>query len=231
MKRKIIHINQELCNGCGLCVVACHEGAIVIKEGKARLLRDDYCDGLGDCLPVCPTGAISFETRVAAPFDKEAVAARMAEKQGQAQAAAGCPGCRTESIPAKPEESLAQAKDSRLGNFPVQLQLVATNAAFFEGAHLLLAADCAAYAHGDFHRQFMQGKVTLIGCPKLDEANYALKIAEIIAQNDIRSLTLIRMQVPCCGGLQRAAEQALAVCGKTIPYEVITLSTTGEIVK
>ena len=215
MKRKIIHINQELCNGCGLCVDACHEGAIHMVEGKAQLLRDDYCDGLGDCLPTCPTGAITFETRVAAPFDKEAVAARMAqlkkEKKETGEEAAG--------------------KDSRLQNFPVQLQLVAVNAAFFEGAHLLLAADCAAYAHGDFHRRFMQGKVTLIGCPKLDEANYALKLAEIIAKNDIRSLTLIRMQVPCCGGLQRAAEQALAVCGKTIPYEVITLSTTGDVVE
>lgn len=219
MKRKIIHINQELCNGCGLCVDACHEGAIHMVEGKAQLVRDDYCDGLGDCLPACPTGAITFETRVAAPFDKEAVAARMAAKQ-QAQA-----------DQAEQKEDTQAEKDSRLQNFPVQLQLVATNAAFFEGAHLLLAADCAAYAHGDFHRRFMQGKVTLIGCPKLDEANYALKLAEIIAKNDIRSLTLIRMQVPCCGGLQRAAEQALAVCGKTIPYEVITLSTTGEVVE
>ena len=219
MKRKIIHINQELCNGCGLCVDACHEGAIHMVEGKAQLVRDDYCDGLGDCLPACPTGAITFETRVAAPFDKEAVAARMAAKQ-QAQA-----------DQAEQKEDTQAEKDSRLQNFPVQLQLVATNAAFFEGAHLLLAADCAAYAHGDFHRRFMQSKVTLIGCPKLDEANYALKLAEIIAKNDIRSLTLIRMQVPCCGGLQRAAEQALAVCGKTIPYEVITLSTTGEVVE
>lgn len=215
MKRKIIHINQELCNGCGLCVDACHEGAIHMVDGKARLLRDDYCDGLGDCLPTCPTGAITFETRVAAPFDKEAVAERMAQLKKE-QTATG-------------ED--AAVKDSRLQNFPVQLQLVAVNAAFFEGAHLLLAADCAAYAHGDFHRRFMQGKVTLIGCPKLDEANYALKLAEIIAKNDIRSLTLIRMQVPCCGGLQRAAEQALAVCGKTIPYEVITLSTTGDVVE
>lgn len=214
MKRKIIHINQELCNGCGLCVDACHEGAIHMVEGKAQLLRDDYCDGLGDCLPACPTGAITFETRAAAPFDKEAVAARMAQLKKE-----------------KNESGEDEAgKDSKLQNFPVQLQLVAVNAAFFEGARLLLAADCAAYAHGDFHRRFMQGKVTLIGCPKLDEANYALKLAEIIAKNDIRSLTLIRMQVPCCGGLQRAAEQALAVCGKTIPYEVITLSTTGEIV-
>lgn len=215
MKRKIIHINQELCNGCGLCVDACHEGAIHMVDGKARLLRDDYCDGLGDCLPTCPTGAITFETRVAAPFDKEAVAARMAQLKKEKEETG--------------ED--AAVKDSRLQNFPVQLQLVAVNAAFFEGAHLLLAADCAAYAHGDFHRRFMQGKVTLIGCPKLDEANYALKLAEIIAKNDIRSLTLIRMQVPCCGGLQRAAEQALAVCGKTIPYEVITLSTTGDVVE
>lgn len=214
MKRKIIHINQELCNGCGLCVDACHEGAIHMVDGKARLLRDDYCDGLGDCLPTCPTGAITFETRVAAPFDKEAVAARMAQLKKEKEETG--------------ED--AAVKDSRLQNFPVQLQLVAVNAAFFEGAHLLLAADCAAYAHGDFHRRFMQGKVTLIGCPKLDEANYALKLAEIIAKNDIRSLTLMRMQVPCCGGLQRAAEQALAVCGKTIPYEVITLSTTGDVV-
>ncbi|NLE68930.1 MAG: 4Fe-4S binding protein [Clostridiales bacterium] len=214
MKRKIIHINQELCNGCGLCVDACHEGAIHMVDGKARLLRDDYCDGLGDCLPACPTEAITFETRVAAPFDKEAVAARMAQLKAEKK---------------EPGEEPA-GKDSRLQNFPVQLQLVAVNAPFFEGAHLLLAADCAAYAHGDFHRRFMQGKVTLIGCPKLDEANYALKLAEIIAKNDIRSLTLIRMQVPCCGGLQQAAEQALVVCGKTIPYEVITLSTTGEIV-
>ena len=215
MERKIIRIDAALCNGCGLCVDACHEGAIGMVDGKAVLLRDDYCDGLGDCLPTCPTGAISFEVRKAAPFDAEAVKAHMAARAAQK---------------AKQAEEPA-AGDSQLRNFPVQLRLVAPNAAFLNGADLLVAADCAAYTHGDFHRQFMKDKVTLIGCPKLDEANYAAKLALLLRENDIHSLTLVRMQVPCCGGLERAARQAVDACGKDIPFEVITLSTTGEVVK
>lgn len=212
MLRQIIRIDSEACNGCGLCVDACHEGAIQMRDGKAVLTRDDYCDGLGNCLPVCPTGAISFETREAAAFDEEAVKARMAQS----------------ALPAA-EEAPAGDIGTRLVNFPVQLQLVAVNAAFFQNAHLLVAADCAAYAMGDFHRRFMAGKVTLIGCPKLDHADYAEKLAEILRHNNILSLTLVRMEVPCCGGLQRATETALRNCGKDIPYQAITLTTKGEL--
>lgn len=222
MERQIIRIDRELCNGCGLCVTACHEGAIALRDGKAELIRDDYCDGLGNCLPVCPTGAITFETRAAAPFDQEAVRKNM-EKAGQAAPA-----------PEKPAEKAVQpafeTRGTELGNFPVQLQLVAVNAAFFNGARLLVAADCAAYAHGDFHRRFMQNHVTLIGCPKLDEADYAEKLTQILRSNDIRSVTIVRMEVPCCGGLERAAVKALQDCGKMIPWQRVTLSTRGEII-
>lgn len=227
MLRQIIRIDEDLCNGCGLCVSACHEGAIQMKDGKAVLVRDDYCDGLGNCLPVCPTGAITFETRAAAPFDQEAVRANM-EKAGKP---APCPAEQAAPAPdATVKEPAFQAKPSALTNFPVQLQLVAVNAAFFKGARLLVAADCAAYAHGDFHRRFMRDHVTLIGCPKLDEADYAEKLTQILVHNDIRSLTIIRMEVPCCGGLERAAVKALRDCGKMIPWQRLTLSTSGEIV-
>ena len=209
--RQMIKIDPELCNGCGLCAQACHEGAIVIQDGKARLIRDDYCDGLGNCLPACPTGAITFEMREAAPFDTEAVKAHMARSAAQPDCAqgGGCPGSRQSDLrtgaPAAKNGAFSAAP-TQLNNFPVQLQLVAPNASFFKGADLLVAADCAAYTMGDFHRRFMRGRVTLIGCPKLDEADYAMKLAEILRENDIRSLTVVRMEVPCCGGLARAAE-------------------------
>ena len=224
MERQIIKIDRELCNGCGLCVTACHEGAIALVDGKAELIRDDYCDGLGNCLPVCPTGAISFETRAAAPFDEEAVRKNM-EKAGL-----NTPAAQESKREDKVPQPAFEARDSELVNFPVQLQLVAVNAAFFKGARLLVAADCAAYAHGDFHRRFMQNHVTLMGCPKLDEADYAQKLTRILMENDIRSLTIVRMEVPCCGGLERAAIKALQDCGKMIPWQRVTLSTKGDII-
>lgn len=234
MLRNIIRIDPELCNGCGLCVNACHEGAIALVDGKAVLTRDDYCDGLGNCLPACPTGAISFETREAAAFDEEAVKAHLASKAGQqtASCAGGqCPGSASRHLgePALEAEPAFRQMPSTLRNFPVQLQLVAPNASFFSGARLLLAADCAAYTHGDFHRRFMKNHVTLIGCPKLDDADYAAKLTDILRLNDIRSLTIVRMEVPCCGGLEKAAVKALRDCGKMIPWQTVTLSVKGEV--
>lgn len=223
MERRIIKIDRDLCVGCGLCVNACREGAIALVDGKAQLMRDDYCDGLGNCLPVCPTKAITFETRKAAPFDKEAALAHKGSK-------ASCPGTReTVVTPPQPEANTKDAQGSRLQNFPVQLRLVATNAAFFDGARLLVAADCAAYAHGNFHRDFMQNHVTLIGCPKLDEADYAAKLLDILNHNNILSLTIVRMEVPCCGGMERSALKALKDCDTMIPWKVVTLSVKGEV--
>ncbi len=228
MLRKIIKIDEELCNGCGLCVDACHEGAIGLINGKAKLLRDDYCDGLGNCLPVCPTGAISFEEREAAAFDAAAVAAN------SPAFAHGCPGQAAQVFEKSQQSSgtiPAPAAASELRQWPVQLKLVAPNASFFNGAKLLVAADCAAYTHGDFHRQFMAGKVVLIGCPKLDEGDYSEKLTTILQQNDIKSLTIVRMEVPCCGGLEAAAKKALANSGKLIPWSCVTLSLKGEILE
>lgn len=228
MERKIIKIDQDLCVGCGLCVSACMEGAIALVDGKAQLTRDDYCDGLGNCLPVCPTKAITFEVRKAAPFDKEAALQHLASKNAPKQ---GCPGSReTVVTPPQPEINHQDPQGSRLQNFPVQLQLVSVNAAFFEGARLLLAADCAAYASGSFHQDFMKNHVTLIGCPKLDEADYTTKLTDILNQNDIKSLTIVRMEVPCCGGIERIAKKALKDCDKLIPWKVVTLSVKGEVV-
>lgn len=201
MKRTLIHIDEALCNGCGLCAQACHEGAISMENGKAKLLRDDYCDGLGDCLPACPAGAITFVTREAAPYDEAAVKARMA----------------------------AGASDSRLANWPVQIRLAPLKAPYFDGADLLIAADCTAYAYADFHSRYMKNRVTLIGCPKLDGVDYSEKLTEIFRQNDIRSVTLTRMEVPCCGGLQLAVEKAAAASGKMIPVRVVTISVEGDI--
>lgn len=200
MVRKIIKINEELCNGCSLCVNACHEGAIGLVNGKAKLLRDDYCDGLGNCLPVCPTGAISFEEREADPFNEDAVMANTA------------------------------IHESELGQWPVQIKLVAPNAAFFQGSHLLIAADCTAYAYANFHQQFMKDKITLIGCPKLDEGNYAEKLRTIFESNDIRSITVVRMEVPCCGGIVYAVQEALRASGKNIPSNVMTVSIQGQLI-
>ena len=200
MIRRIIHIDEEKCNGCGACAAACHEGAIGMVDGKAKLLRDDYCDGLGDCLPTCPTGAITFVEREAAAYDEAAVKANM-----------------------------AGTLCSRLANWPVQIKLAPIHAPYFDGANLLIAADCTAYAYAGFHDKFMKNRVTLIGCPKLDGVDYSEKLAEILRQNDIASVTILRMEVPCCGGLQMAAERAIAASGKLLPVQVVTISTDGGI--
>ncbi len=233
MLREIITIDQGKCIGCGLCVNACQEGAIGLVNGKAQLLRDDYCDGLGNCLPACPVNAISFETREAAAYDKAAVEARREAEKASEGACAHCPGTSAVNLKSASAPSYAapaQSMPSELPNFPVQLQLVAVNAPFLQNAKLLIAADCAAYCHGDFHRQFIKGKVTLIGCPKLDDADYAKKLTDILTYNNIRSLTLVRMEVPCCGGLERAVTKALKDCGKMIPWQVVTLSSKGEVI-
>jgi len=231
MIRKIIKIDKEKCNGCGLCAEACHEGAIGMVAGKAALLRDDYCDGLGDCLPACPTGAISFEEREAKAYDEAAVKKNQMEKQIE-PLACGCPGTQSKSI--KRESVLVQASSgyenrSQLKQWPVQIKLAPINAPYFNDAHLLIAADCTAYAYGDFHNQFIKNKVTLIGCPKLDEGDYSEKLEEIIKRNAIKSLTIVRMEVPCCGGIEAAAKRALQNSGKFIPWQVITISTDGKI--
>ncbi|MGI6497885.1 MAG: ATP-binding protein [Oscillospiraceae bacterium] len=229
MIRRIIVIDQEKCNGCGACADACHEGAIGMVNGKAVLLREDYCDGLGDCLPSCPTGAISFETREAAAYDEEAVARHMAQR-GMTPANA-CPGQMARQMAHKEESGEEQPGEvpSQLAQWPVQLQLVPVNAPYLKNAHLLIAADCTAYAYGDFHRRFMKGRVTLIGCPKLDPVAYAEKLKEIFQTNDIQSVTLVRMEVPCCGGMERAVTEALQQSGAQIPYQVETVSVDGNL--
>ena len=228
MKRKIIQINQEKCSGCGLCAAACHEGAIGMVDGKARLLREDYCDGLGDCLPACPTGAISFEEREAPAYDHAAVMA--AKARPQEVRPAGCPGSRLQALrrPA-PEAASAAPTESQLSQWPVQIKLVPVNAPCFDGARLLVAADCTAYAYGAFHRDFIRGKAVLIGCPKLDEGDYAEKLTAILRENDIRSVTVARMEVPCCGGIENAVKRALEQCGRLIPWQVAVISTDGRI--
>lgn len=213
MKRRIIEIDRDKCNGCGACAAACHEGAIAMVNGKAQLMRDDYCDGLGDCLPNCPTGAISFIEREAAAYDEAAVKAAQNAKK---QAVSGCPG----SAP----HGVEYVDASQLRNWPVQIRLAPVKAAYFDGADLLVAADCSAYACGSFHADFMKGRVTLIGCPKLDPVDYAEKLGEILAANDIKSVTLTRMQVPCCGGLEHALQRAIAATGKKIPLHVFVVA-------
>ena len=226
MIRKIITIDEDKCNGCGLCADACHEGAIGMVEGKAKLLREDYCDGLGDCLPACPTGAISFEMREAPAYNEAAVLA--AKKAKETPLPCGCPGSACQSM--KPAASASTIVPSQLQNFPIQLKLVSVNAPYFDGADLLIAADCTAYAYGNFHNAFMKNKVTLIGCPKLDSVNYAEKLAQILAYNDINSVTVTRMTVPCCGGLSFAVKSALEQSGKNIPLHIVTISPDGKIV-
>lgn len=256
MKRQIIRIDGEKCNGCGACVSACHEGAIGLVDGKARLLRDDYCDGLGNCLPACPTGAITFEEREAAAYDEDAVKAKQAAAgaaQGAAQGAShgmqphagghafgGCPGSRAQMFARRPAEQGAAQRapttdtnddssaTSELRQWPVQIKLVPVNAPYFDGADLLVAADCAAYAYASFHKDFIKGKITIIGCPKLDEGDYTEKLTAILSENDIKSLTIVRMEVPCCGGLSHAATEALRASGKFIPWQVVTISTDGR---
>ena len=231
MIRKIIKINEEKCNGCGACVAACHEGAIEMINGKAKLIREDYCDGLGDCLPACPTDAISFEEREAPAYDEEAVRCAKMQKFG-ANLPCGCPGTQSKSIEREvsvQNESLQVA--SKLRQWPCQIKLVPVNAPYFENANLLIAADCTAYAYGDFHNEFIRNRITLIGCPKLDEGDYSEKLTQIIANNNIKSVTIVRMEVPCCGGIENAAKSALQASGKFIPWQVITISTDGKIVE
>ena len=281
MLRKIIHIDEDKCTGCGLCVDACHEGAIAMVDGKARLVRDDYCDGLGDCLPACPTDAISFVEREAAPYDEAAVAAHLATRNnngmsGSAPAAphggcpgsaartliaevskpasaphGGCPGSRSRSLDgapapaasapatrtaapaadnADPLATIAAALPNRLAQWPCQIKLVPVQAPYYQGRGLLIAADCTAFACASFHERFMNGNVTIIGCPKLDEGSYTDKLAAIIAANDIASVTVARMEVPCCGGLERAAAEACAQSGKDIPFEVVTFAVSGDVI-
>ncbi|MCR5666447.1 MAG: 4Fe-4S binding protein [Eubacterium sp.] len=268
MIRKIIHIDEEKCNGCGLCAEACHEGAIDIIDGKARLVRENFCDGFGDCLPNCPTGAITFEEREAPDYDEGAVKKTQEQKrsvamsmtveeimkiedenerralmmaklkeEGKTDQPAGCPGSRTMSLQREDTDSQetfgasAVRPVSRLNQWPCQIKLLPTQAPFFDGAKLLIAADCTAYAYANMHEDFMKGKITIIGCPKLDAVDYTDKLTEIIRDNDIKSVTIVRMEVPCCGGLQRAAENALRASGKFIPWQVVTISRDGRVLE
>ena len=229
MIRKIISIDEEKCNGCGACAEACHEGAIGMVNGKARLLRDDYCDGLGDCLPTCPTGAITFVEREAAAYNEVAVKAHQAAKAGTLPCS--CPGTQSRQIQREEAACAAPAgpQPSRLSQWPVQIKLAPVNAPYFNGVKLLVAADCTAYAYGNFHEDFIRGKATLIGCPKLDSVDYAEKLTAILANNDIQSVTVVRMEVPCCGGIEQAVKTALQKSGKFIPWQVVTISTDGRI--
>jgi Fe-S-cluster-containing hydrogenase component 2 len=256
MKRRIIHINRDLCNGCGACAAACHEGAIEMVEGKAVLTREDYCDGLGDCLPACPTGAITFEEREAPAYDEAAVLTAKAKKEAAAQSQVkplakpaapsmpahgmgggklpcGCPGTNSKRIVREESDCAVSAApvSSRLSQWPVQIKLVPVHAPYFDGAHLLIAADCTAYAYGNIHEEFIKGRVTLIGCPKLDEGDYADKLTAIISNNDIKSVTILRMEVPCCGGIENAAKRAIQASGKFLPWRVVTVTTDGRLME
>lgn len=231
MLRKIIKIDEEKCNGCGACAAACHEGAIEMVDGKAKLTREDYCDGLGDCLPACPVDAITFEVREAPAYDEAAVRRAQMEKAG-ASLPCGCPGSQSRAISRGNAESAVEmpsAQPSQLSQWPVQIKLVPVRAPYFQGANLLIAADCTAYAYGNFHRDFIRNRITLIGCPKLDEGDYAEKLTAIIANNDIKSVTIVRMEVPCCGGIENAAKRAIQASGKFLPWQVVTITTDGRI--
>ncbi len=224
MIRKIIKIDREKCNGCGLCARACHEGAIEMVDGKAALTKENHCDGLGDCLPACPTGAISFEEREAPAYDEAAVQAAKAKTAGPCS----CPGTAAKAL--EPKAAETAAVPSQLRQWPVQIKLVPVTAPWMDGADLLIAADCTAYAYGSFHQDFIRGRVTLVGCPKLDEGDYAEKLTAIFTGNDIRSVTVARMLVPCCGGIELAVKKALAASGKALPLRIVTISPDGEIV-
>ena len=227
MLRKIIKINEEKCNGCGACADACHEGAIGMVNGKAKLLREDYCDGLGDCLPACPTGAITFEEREAPAYNEAAVK----QNKGEEKLPCGCPGTASKAIHREEVQAENVKVSSRLSQWPVQIKLAPINAEYFNGANLLVAADCTAYAYGNFHNDFIKNRITLIGCPKLDSVDYSEKLTQIISQNDIKSVTVVRMEVPCCGGIENAVKQALQASEKFIPWSVVTISTDGQIVE
>jgi NAD-dependent dihydropyrimidine dehydrogenase PreA subunit len=243
MIRQIIKIDEEKCNGCGLCVNACHEGAIGLVDGKAKLLRDDYCDGLGNCLPACPTQAITFEEREAEAYDEAAVAKALeANKKQSAPQFSGCPGSRAATINrnanTNEEKNIREHSrhsmteiESELRQWPVQIKLVPVNAPYWNNANILVAADCTAYAYGNFHNDYMKNRITIIGCPKLDEGDYAEKLTAILQQNEIKSVTVVRMEVPCCGGIEHAVKTALQKSGKMIPWQVVTISTDGNILE
>lgn len=231
MLRKIITIDEDKCNGCGACATACHEGAIAICDGKARLVREDYCDGLGDCLPACPMNAISFDMREAPAYDESAVRAAKAKQSGTALPC-GCPGTQSKAIRRETAAvPRAASVTSYLSQWPCQIKLVPVNAPYFEGANLLIAADCTAYTYGNFHNDFIRNHITVIGCPKLDEGDYAEKLTAIIKNNNIKSVKIVRMEVPCCGGIENAARRALRESGKFIPWQVVTISTDGKIIE
>lgn len=232
MLRKIIKIDEEKCNGCGACAAACHEGAIEMIDGKAKLTREDYCDGLGDCLPACPTNAITFEEREAPAYDEDAVRQAKMKKFG-VKLPCGCPGTQSKTINRQASTETARTANvkSRLLQWPCQIKLVPVNAPYFENANLLIAADCTAYAYGNFHDDFIRNHITLIGCPKLDEGDYAEKLTQIIANNNIKSVKVVRMEVPCCGGIENAVKRALQASGKFIPWQVVTISTDGKIIE
>ena len=228
MIRRIITIDEDKCNGCGLCAKACHEGAIGMVDGKAKLLREDYCDGLGDCLPACPTNAISFEEREAPAYNEAAVLAAKQEKTAN-KLPCSCPGTQSKALKREPVSASAPVS-SQLLQWPVQIKLVPINAPYFDNANLLIAADCTAFAYGNFHNEFIRNHITLIGCPKLDEGDYAEKLTQIITNNNIKSVTIARMEVPCCGGIENAVKCALQTSGKFIPWRVVTISTDGRII-
>lgn len=233
MKRNIIKIDEEKCNGCGLCVNACHEGALVIENGKAKLISDSYCDGLGNCLPQCPTNAITIEEREAEAFDEELVKENMEKKAAHPHVHGGCPGSRAMAIKRSAEpvavSANTQPQTSELMQWPCQIKLVPVNAPYFDNCDLLIAADCTAYAYANIHRDFMKNRITLIGCPKLDEGDYSEKLTAIIKNNNINSVKVLRMEVPCCGGIVNAVKTALIQSGKMIPWNIVTIGTNGEI--